>query len=108
RDGATTHTTAGVLAHLREFYDDRLISLRSVPEYPSRYPDLTPLEYVMIPHLKNTIFKTSFETIQELRRSIAEECTSITPESKRHVFNNMKKRDNSYLAVEGQHLEHLL
>ncbi|RZB94390.1 hypothetical protein BDFB_013984 [Asbolus verrucosus] len=43
-DEATAHTTSAVMKYLREFYDDRLISLHSHLEYPPKSPDLTTLD----------------------------------------------------------------
>ena len=64
-DGATTHTVGDNLSFLHEFFDHRVISLHSVPYYPPTSPDLTPLDYFLFGHLKNTIFKTPFHTIED-------------------------------------------
>jgi hypothetical protein len=50
QDGATAHTTRKTLRYLRQFFDDRLINR-------DLWPALTPLDYYLLLHLKNTIFK---------------------------------------------------
>lgn len=107
-DGATSHTTPQSIAYLRQFFDDRLISLRCVPEFPPRSPDLTILDYFVFPHLKNIIFKTPVHTLPELRNRIVEECANITPEMLRNAFENMKRRVNLCLHENGGHFQHLM
>lgn len=107
-DGATAHTTQETLAYLRQYFDDRVISLHSQPEFPPRSPDLTLLDFFAFPHLKNTIFKTRINTIEELRERIQQECANITPEILRACFENMKRRVNLCLQQGGGHFEHLM
>jgi hypothetical protein len=78
----------GSLCYLRQFFDDRLIS-RDL--WPARTPDLTPLDYYLFPHLKNTAFKEPVHTIDDLKIRIREEYQRATL---RHwcVFENMKRR----------------
>jgi hypothetical protein len=47
QDGATARET---LRYLWQFFDDRLINR-------DLWPALTPLDYYLLPHFKNTIFK---------------------------------------------------
>lgn len=108
QDGATAHTTPATLNYLREFYDDRLISLRCIPEYPPRSPDLTILDFFIFPHLKNRVFKNPIQTLPELRNRIAEECALITPPMLQNAFENMKRRVNLCLQENGGHFQQFL
>ncbi|CAH1375854.1 unnamed protein product, partial [Tenebrio molitor] len=59
QDGATAHTTGATINFLSNFYADRLISRNTLNNWPPRsyvWPALTPLDYYLFPHLKNTIF----------------------------------------------------
>ncbi|RZC41920.1 hypothetical protein BDFB_015142, partial [Asbolus verrucosus] len=94
--------------YLREFYDDRLISSYTDHIYPSRSPDLTPLDYFLFPTLKNTIFKQPVHTIDDLKERISQECASVSPEVLIRVFENMKRRVNLCINVEGEHFQQLL
>lgn len=107
-DGATCHTTEVNLNYLRQFYENRLISLRCDPEFPPRSPDLTLVDYFLFPHLKNTIFKNTINNVQELRDRITEECARVTPETLQSVFNNMRRRVHLCLQQEGGHFQQLL
>jgi hypothetical protein len=69
QDGATPRET---LRYLRQFFDDRLISR-------NLWPALTPLDYHLFPHLKNTIFKEVVHTIDDLKSRVKEDCERVTP-----------------------------
>jgi hypothetical protein len=105
QDGATAHTARETLRYLRQFFGDRLIS-RDL--WPARSPDLTPLDYYLFPHLKNTIFKEPVHTIDDLKIRIREECERVTPETLVRVFENMKRRVTMCIEAQGYHFQQLL
>jgi hypothetical protein len=78
QDGATAHTVRETLRYLRQFFDDRLISqdLRA-----ARSPDLTPIDYYLFSHLKNTIFKEPIHTIDDMKIRITEKLERVTIET---------------------------
>lgn len=108
QDGATAHTTRETIAFLREFFDDRLISLRTEVEFPPRSPCLTIMDYFVFPHLKNKIFRTPVHNLQELEERIVEECANITPQMLHNAFDNMKKRVNLCIEQHGGHFQQFL
>jgi hypothetical protein len=57
---ATAHSARQTIANFKEFLDIR------VEEFLARSPDLTIMDYFMCPYLKNTVFKSTSHTIQEL------------------------------------------
>lgn len=105
QDGATAHTANTTLNYLREFYGDRLIS-KNV--WPPRSPDLTPCDFFLFGHLKNTIFRNRMHNLDELKEAIETEIRNITPEQLQNVFENKKRRVNICLQNEGHHFQHLL
>lgn len=106
QDSARPHVANDTLNFLREYYyDNRLISK---DRYPPRSCDLTPLDYFMFPYLKNNIFKTPVHTLDELRDNITRHCQMINRNMLVNVFENMKRRVNLCLNVEGQQFQHLL
>jgi hypothetical protein len=76
QDGATPHTARETLRYLQQFLDDRLIC-RDI--WRARTPDLTPLDYYLFPHLKNTVFKAPVHTIDDLKIRNREEYERVTP-----------------------------
>ena len=94
QDGATAHTTRENLAFLREYFDDRLISLHTEVEFPPRSPCLTIMDYFIFPYLKNKIFANPILNLQELQQRIVQQCATITPEMLQNVFHSMRRRVN--------------
>jgi hypothetical protein len=43
------------------------------------WPAVTPLDYYLFLHLKNTIFKEPVHTIDDLKSRMKEECDRVTP-----------------------------
>ncbi|XP_031327482.1 uncharacterized protein LOC116158782 [Photinus pyralis] len=105
QDGATAHTANETLRYLQEFYGDRIISTGL---WPPSSPDLTPLDYFLFGRIKNNIFKNRLHTLEELERAIRQEINDVTQDELERVFENMKRRVNLCLEVNGGHFEHLL
>lgn len=105
QDSATAHTAQITINYLHQFFPDRLIS---VGLWPSRSPDLTPLDFFLFPYLKNTIYRNQIQNLQQLRNAIEEAIANIGPEMLTNVFNNLSRRVQCCLAVEGRHFEHIL
>lgn len=108
QDGATAHTTRETIDFLREFFDDRLISLHTQVEFPPRSPDLTIMDYFVFPYLKNRIFRTPVLNLQELQERITQECANITPEMLQNAFDSMTRRVNLCIEQGGGHFQQLL
>ena len=80
RRKSTGHTTPETIDYLRQFFGDRIISLRCAPEFLLRSPDLTILDYFVFPYLKNRIFKNPVQTLEQLLQlRITEQSALITP-----------------------------
>ena len=86
QDGATGHKLKQIW---REFYDDPFINSHTNHIYPPQSPDLTPLDYILFPTLKNCIFKQSVDTIEDLKVRITQE-RDIFAES---FYSNIWKYD---------------
>ncbi|CAH1382740.1 unnamed protein product, partial [Tenebrio molitor] len=92
--------------YLRQFFDDRLISQDLLT---AKSPDLTPLDYYLFSHLKNTIFKEPVHTIDDMKIRIREKLERVTLETYIvHVFENMKRRVTMCIEAQGYHFQHLL
>lgn len=105
QDSARPHVANATISYLQEFFDNRLISIN---RFPPRSCDLTPLDYFLFPYLKNSVFSMRVETLDDLRDNIITQCRSVDGEMLRNVFQNMKKRIELCLSVNGEHFQHLL
>lgn len=105
QDGAPAHVARNTLQYLQEFFGERLLSK---DRFPTRSPDLTPLDFYLFGNLKTKIFRNRLHTIEELKVAIEEEIHNINQQELQHVFDNIKKRINLCLDANGGHFEHLL
>lgn len=104
-DNATAHTAAQTQHYLEEFYEDRVIS-RGL--WPPRSPDLTPLDYFLFGHLKNTVYKNRLHTVDDLKNAITDAVQNISPQQLENVFENMKRRIDMCINNNGGHIEHIM
>lgn len=105
QDGAPPHVARATLEFLDEYFGERLISK---DRWPSRSPDLTPLDFYLFGYLKTKIFTNRLHSIEELQEAIINEVNNINEEGLHRIFSNVKKRVNLCLDANGGHFEHLL
>lgn len=108
QDGATAHTTSANLSYLQEFYDNRVISRGLEPSFPTRSPDLTPLDFSIFAYLKDEVFKRRYDNIEDLQSSITMCCQNIGPQMLKNIFDNKRKRIYKCIENNGAHFEHLM
>lgn len=88
----------------RHFRTDGLNKRRGI-EYPPRSPDWTPHNFLN--YLKNKVYATKSNTLEQLKIAIEEKRHTITRETIIEVCNFMLWRCDQCLAVEGRQFEHL-
>ncbi|CAH2003858.1 unnamed protein product [Acanthoscelides obtectus] len=90
QDGAPPHYALRVRQYLDQTFPDRWICRRGAIEWPSRSPDLSPLDFFMWSHLKSKIYATQPTSLEDLRQRIVNECLQVTPQ----VLQNVKMELN--------------
>ena len=114
QDGAPPHNTNLVRNFLNEAFENRWIGYRrpnaEIPRlaWPSRSPDLTPLDYFLWGYLKGKVYATKPSNLEELRNRIVGQVNYITPEMRRNVLNNFYQRLCDCQMAEGKQFEHLI
>jgi hypothetical protein len=86
QDEATAYTARETLRYLQEFFDDRLICREL---WRARTPDLTPLDYYLFSHVKNTAFKALVHTIDDFKIKIGEEYERVCIEAQGFYFQHL-------------------
>lgn len=76
--------------------------------WPPRSPDLTPLDFFLWGHIKNEVYSTEPQDVNDLKNQIVSACANIEPHVLKRVVQSMKKRFMACVAVEGRHFEHYL
>jgi hypothetical protein len=109
QDGARVHTTVANMNFLREFYDERLISINAAIRWPPRSCDLTPCDFFLWPHLKNSIFRQPVDNLDQLQERIAEKIREINnnPVILNNVIEGFKRRIRLCINEDGHHVSHL-
>lgn len=108
QDGAPPHFTREVREFLDVTFPNRWIGRRGPIEWPSRSPDLSPLDFFYWGLLKNNVYRNKSNNLEELRVKIVNESARITREM---VLNTQRHFcDNLYHCqlVNGRHFQHLL
>lgn len=108
QDGAPPHYAAYIRNYLDEVFPNKWIGRRGHIEWPPRSPDLTPLDFFLWGHLKNVVYKSKPNDIQELKERIRQEINNISQETIAKVQQEFIARLGHCQAQEGLQFEHLL
>jgi hypothetical protein len=84
---------------------DRIISCGI---WPARSPDLTPCDFFLWGCLKDKVYKSNLRTEEQLKENIRREIANIPSEQLQRVNQNLFRRCEECVRVEGQHFQHLL
>ena len=71
QDGATAHTAKASRDTLKAKFSNRLISQKTAFPWPTRSPDLGPLDFFLWEFLKGRIYRVQPQTLTELKDSIS-------------------------------------
>lgn len=108
QDGAPGHFGRQVRAYLDATFPGRWIGRRGEIEWPPRSPDLTPLDFFYWGYLKDRVYQTKPDSIDDLRGRILETSNAITPEMIADVLETFYQRLAHCQTVEGAQFEHLI
>jgi hypothetical protein len=70
QDGAPAHNSAIISNYLNEQYGDNWIGNRGPVAWPARSPDLTPLDFCVWGYLKDKVYYTNNNTVEELEAAV--------------------------------------
>ena len=85
--------------------DDRIIS-RNL--WPPRSPDLTTPDFFLWGYLKDRVYATRPQTLDDLKHNITQEIQAIDNRVLQRVASNMERRVELCLMQDGGHFQHLL
>lgn len=108
QDGAPPHFGLEVRNFLNEIFPERWIGRRGAIEWPPRSPDLTPLDFFFWGYLKDRVYKTKPQNLDDLRHRIITEVALIRFETLGNVCSSFYHRLAHCQTVQGQQFEHLL
>lgn len=108
QDGAPAHFSVAVRNYLNEIFPNRWIGRNGPIRWPPRSPDLTPLDFFLWGYLKDKVFRTRAETLDEMSRRILEFCSVVDADMLERVRESFVTRIHLCLHEEGKQFEQLL
>lgn len=108
QDGASVHNSLINTNFLNENFGQNWIGTNGPIQWPARSPDLTPLDFFLWGHLKDLVFVTPPENIDDLRVRIRNACQSIPQDMLINAARSVNRRCQICIANNGLHIEHLL
>lgn len=106
-DGAPPHYSLAVREYLNNVYRNQWIGRGGPRPWPTRSPDLNPLDFYLWGHLKNLVYSTPVETREELLQRIMFHCEEIRNDHQKlwRVQQSSIRRARECIRVQGAHVE---
>lgn len=109
-DGAPAHFDVRVRNLLDQTYPNKWIGRGAPVPWSARSPDLNPLDFYLWGHLKQLVYSTPVESLEDLRARIANGMDTIrqTAGVFERVRRSMRRRLDACIESGGRHFQHLL
>lgn len=110
QDGASPHFYKPVINYLNLEFPNRWIGRRgNLLEWPPRSPDLTPCDFFLWGHVKELVYRSHPQTLDELENSIRDAFHNVNEQLCRDVCSRiLEKRIRLCLHEHGEHFENKL
>ena len=109
QDGATSHTTNPVKEFLiQTFGEERIISKRCKFSWPTRSPDLTPVNFWLLGYLKSRVHRSRPSNLSELKDTIRRELSCIEPDILHSAVAGFVTHLQCIIPCGCGHVEHIL
>lgn len=108
QDGHPAHFALIVRDYLNQTFPNRWIERGGPTEWPPRSPDLTSLDFFLWGYLKDRVFRTKPETVEEMKNRIIENCRVPDDAMLDRVMGSFQERILMCISEEGKQFEHLL
>ena len=106
-DGAPAHRVFRVSQLLHMLFGNNVVALNEEREWPSRSPDLTPLDVFLWGYVKSKVYRVPPPDIASLQRRIIYEVDLLRDNRQmlHNVMQGMIRRANRCLERNGRHVE---
>lgn len=106
QDGAPPHFQVDVRNFLDQTFPKRWMGRRGAVDWPPRSPDLTPMDFSVWGIIKDLVYATKPQNIQDLRQKIEEAFHYFSPELCSVICLSVPDRCRSCIANNGLQFEH--
>ncbi|GBO06445.1 hypothetical protein AVEN_261732-1 [Araneus ventricosus] len=86
-------------------FQNQVIGYGGFVEWPPRSPDLTPLDFFLLEHIKWQVYATPPPTLQDLRRRITDACASVTPATLHNVQREIHSSVQMFIVANEEQFE---
>lgn len=110
-DGAPPHITGPVRQCLDDNFEcwiGRGAGVNRLLPWPPRSPDLNMMDFFLWGTLQHRVYLVENETIDDVANTIADEINEIPAEFLQNTQENLLKRLEKCIEVDGNHFEHLM
>jgi hypothetical protein len=105
QDGAPLHFGNIVRQFLNERFPNKWIGRGSFLAWPSRSPDLTPLDFFLWGYVKNIVYQEKIADLRTLRHHITEAVATVTEVMLVNTWREIEYRFDVCQATNGAHTE---
>jgi hypothetical protein len=107
-DGAGPHYAIPVRQWFNNNYPNKWIGRGGPTPWPARSLDFNPIDFFLWGHLKNIVYSTVSETVEELQDRIFDAANTVGENSLMRIPRSLGTRANACLNANGHVFEHLL
>ncbi|XP_018368776.1 PREDICTED: uncharacterized protein LOC108764871 [Trachymyrmex cornetzi] len=108
QDGAGPHKARIVTDFLNQQFPARWMGRYGPIRWPTRSPDLNPLDFFLWGYCKEKIYRQLPEDVEELNNKLHDAVWSIDNDVMERVQANLLRRMRACVTMDGEHFEHLL
>lgn len=109
QDGAPPHNAQIVTDYLNVLYPNRWIGTNGPMQWPARSPDLTPLDFFLWAHLKDTVYAEPIEDMADLQNKIIASCAAINRRILLRTADfELRRRYDCCVRASGENFEQML
>ena len=105
QDGAPPHWGLRVRQSLDRQFPDQWIGRGGPIPWPARSPDVTPLDFFFWGFVKDQVFKTPVDDIEELKRRIREVVERVDVNMLTNTWRELRRRLEFLQENNGEHYE---
>ena len=104
-DGASPHWGLHVREFLNETFPNRWIGRDGPIPWPSRSPDITPLDFFLWGYVKDIVYKTKVRDIDDLKQRISNAMTTIDEAMLQRTWQEIEYRLDVLRATNAARIE---
>lgn len=108
QDGAPPHNSCVVREFLDRKFFNKWIGTNGPILWPPRSPDMTPLDFFLWGYLKDIVYATQPNSLNDLIQRIRNACESISTDRIDNVYESIPRRYEYCINNDGQQREHYL